>query len=56
MNENLRQVIHDHMAQLPFPPARLQAAASLAGRFTAAWDSWSWRQTPRRGPPRPGQR
>jgi hypothetical protein len=31
---------------LPFPPARLQAAASLAGRFTAAWDSWSWRQTP----------
>ena len=31
---------------LPFPPARLQAAASLAGRFTAAWDSWSWRQAP----------
>ena len=31
---------------LPFPPARLQAAVSLAGRFTAAWDSWSWRQTP----------
>ena len=31
---------------LPFPPARLQAAASLAGRFTAAWDSWSWRQPP----------
>ena len=31
---------------LPFPPARLQAAASLAGRFTAAWDSWSWRQLP----------
>ena len=31
---------------LPFPPARLQAAASLAGRFTAAWDSWSWRQSP----------
>jgi hypothetical protein len=29
---------------LPFPPARLQAAAALAGRFTAAWDSWSWRQ------------
>ena len=31
---------------LPFPPARLQAAASLAGRFTADWDSWSWRQPP----------
>jgi hypothetical protein len=31
---------------LPFPPARLQAAASLAGRFTAAWDSWSWQQAP----------
>jgi hypothetical protein len=31
---------------LPFPPARLQAAATLAGRFTAAWDSWSWRQPP----------
>jgi hypothetical protein len=31
---------------LPFPPARLQAAARLAGRFTAAWDSWSWRQPP----------
>jgi hypothetical protein len=31
---------------LPFPPARLQAAAALAGRFTAAWDSWSWRQSP----------
>ena len=31
---------------LPFSPARLQAAASLAGRFTAAWDSWSWRQPP----------
>jgi hypothetical protein len=31
---------------LPFPPARLQAAASLAGRFTAAWDSWSWQQPP----------
>jgi len=29
---------------LPFPPARLQAAASLAGQFTAAWDSWSWQQ------------
>jgi hypothetical protein len=31
---------------LPFPPVRLQAAASLAGRFTAAWDSWSWKQPP----------
>jgi hypothetical protein len=31
---------------LPFSPARLQAAAVLAGRFTAAWDSWSWRQSP----------
>ena len=31
---------------LPFPPARLQAAAVLAGRFTAAWDSWSWQQSP----------
>jgi hypothetical protein len=31
---------------LPFPPARLQAAAALAGRFTAAWDSWSWKQPP----------
>jgi hypothetical protein len=31
---------------LPFPPARLQGAATLAGRFTAAWDSWSWRQSP----------
>jgi hypothetical protein len=31
---------------LPFPPTRLQAAASLAGRFTAAWDSWSWQQAP----------
>jgi len=31
---------------LPFPPARLRAAASLAGRFTAAWDSWSWQQPP----------
>jgi hypothetical protein len=27
---------------LPFSPARLQAAASLADRFTSAWDSWSW--------------
>jgi len=31
---------------LPFPPARLQAAATLAGRFTADWDSWSWQQPP----------
>lgn len=31
---------------LPFPPARLQAAATLAGRFTATWDSWSWKQPP----------
>ena len=28
------------------PPGRLQAAAVLAGRFTAAWDSWSWQQSP----------
>jgi hypothetical protein len=33
-------------AILPFSPARLQAAAVLAGRFTASWDSWSWRQSP----------
>ncbi len=31
---------------LPFPAARLQDAATLARRFTAAWDSWSWRQSP----------
>jgi hypothetical protein len=31
---------------LPFSAARLQAAAVLAGRFTAAWDSWSWQQPP----------
>ena len=31
---------------LPFSPGRLQAAAALAGRFTADWDSWSWRQSP----------
>ncbi len=31
---------------LPFPPARLQAAAALAARFTVAWDSWSWQQSP----------
>jgi hypothetical protein len=33
-------------AILPFSPARLQAAAALAGRFTARWDSWSWHQSP----------
>jgi hypothetical protein len=33
-------------AILPFSPARLRAAAVLAGRFTASWDSWSWRQSP----------
>ena len=33
-------------AILPFPPPRFQAAAILAGRFTAAWDSWSWQQSP----------
>ena len=31
---------------LPFSLARLQAAASLASRFTADWDSWSWKQPP----------
>jgi hypothetical protein len=31
---------------LPFTQARLQAAVALAARFTAAWDSWSWRQPP----------
>ena len=31
---------------LPFSLARLQAAVTLAARFTAAWDSWSWRQPP----------
>jgi hypothetical protein len=31
---------------LPFPSARLQAAAVLAARFTGTWDSWSWRQPP----------
>ena len=33
-------------ALLPFNPVQLQAAAVLAGRFTASWDSWSWRQSP----------
>jgi hypothetical protein len=31
---------------MPFSPARLQAAASLADRFTSDWDSWSWTITP----------
>jgi hypothetical protein len=31
---------------LPFSPARLQAAAALAGRFAAAYDTWSWQQPP----------
>ena len=31
---------------LPFSLARLQAAVTLAARFAAAWDSWSWRQPP----------
>jgi hypothetical protein len=31
---------------LPFSAAQLQAAAALAGQFTAAWDSWSWQQPP----------
>jgi hypothetical protein len=33
-------------AILPFSAARLEAAVVLAGRFTASWDSWSWRQSP----------
>ena len=33
-------------AILPVSPARLQAAAALAGRFAAAYDTWSWRQPP----------
>jgi hypothetical protein len=33
-------------AILPFSPARLQAAAALADRWAASWDSWSWRQSP----------
>jgi len=33
-------------AILPFSPARLEAAAALAGRFAAAYDTWSWRQPP----------
>lgn len=31
---------------MPFSPARLQAAASLADRFASDWDSWSWTVTP----------
>src|SRR5258708_39496492 len=31
---------------LPASPARLQAAAALAGRFAADYDTWSWRQPP----------
>jgi hypothetical protein len=33
-------------ANLPFSPARLQAATVLAARFAAAYDTWSWRQLP----------
>jgi hypothetical protein len=33
-------------AILPFSPARLQAGVILADRWTASWDSWSWRQSP----------
>jgi hypothetical protein len=33
-------------AILPVSPARLQAAAALAGRFAAAYDTWCWRQAP----------
>ena len=31
---------------LPFSPAQLEAAVVLAARFTALWDTWSWRQPP----------
>ena len=31
---------------LPFSPAQLQAAAALAMRFTAAYNTWSWQQPP----------
>jgi hypothetical protein len=31
---------------LPFTPAQLAAAATLASRFAAAYSSWSWRQAP----------
>lgn len=31
---------------LPVSPARLQAAAALAGQFAAAYDTWSWQQAP----------
>jgi hypothetical protein len=33
-------------AILPFSPSRLQAAAALAARFAAAYETWSWRQPP----------
>jgi hypothetical protein len=31
---------------LPASPARLEAADALAGRFAAAYNTWSWRQPP----------
>jgi hypothetical protein len=31
---------------MPFSPARIQAAASLADRFASDWDSWSWTVPP----------
>jgi hypothetical protein len=31
---------------LPFTPAQLADAATLAGRFAAAYSTWSWRQPP----------
>jgi hypothetical protein len=33
-------------ALLPFTPAQLASAAALAGRFAAAYSTWSWRQSP----------
>ena len=33
-------------AILPFSPSRLQAAAALAARFAAAYNTWSWQQPP----------
>ena len=41
-----RPAVPEAAPALPFSLARLQAAAALAARFTAAWDSWSWRQPP----------
>jgi hypothetical protein len=32
--------------RLPFSPAQLADAAALAGRFAAAYSTWSWRQPP----------